>query len=88
MDSQEICLTFQTLSIYDVFNYLITSRSDYDKKKMKAFKSCEDYRLFFDGHVKNLEYNCLSEDDPLCFFRAKVKPTQRDKTYLNENFYE
>ena len=51
------------ITLYDVFNYLITSRSDYDKKKLKAFKSCEDYRLFFDGHVEDLEYNCLSEDD-------------------------
>ena len=76
------------ITLYDVFNYLITSRSDYDKKKLKAFKSCEDYRLFFDGHVEDLEYNCLSVDDPLCFFRTKVKPTQRDKTYLSENFYK
>ncbi|XP_056005447.1 uncharacterized protein LOC125652255 [Ostrea edulis] len=76
------------ITLYDVFNYLITSRSDYDRKKLKAYKSCEDYRLYFDGHVDDLEYHGLSKEEPLCLFRAKVKPTQRDKTYLNESYYK
>ena len=37
--------------LYDIFNYLLCSRADYDRRKLKAFKSFEDYRLFYDGHV-------------------------------------
>jgi hypothetical protein len=88
MDGFSHCMSdLPTITLYDVFNYLITSRSDYDRKKLKAYKSCEDYRLYFDGHIEDLEYNGLSKEDLLCFFRAKVKPTQRDKTYLNESCY-
>ena len=74
------------VTLYDFFNYLITSRADYDRRKLKAYKSCDDYRLFYDGHVENLEFNGLG-DSPLCLFRAKVKPTQGDKTYQNKSHY-
>ena len=75
------------LTLYDVFNYLITSRADYDRRKLKAYKSCDDYRLFYDGHVENLQYNSLG-DNQYGLFRAKVKPTQREKTYLNKTHYD
>ncbi|KAK3083939.1 hypothetical protein FSP39_005662 [Pinctada imbricata] len=73
-------------TLLDIFNYLLYRTSDYDKKKLKAYKSCEDYRLFVDGHVESLLFNSCG-DSELCVFRAKVKPTQRDKTYLNTKFY-
>jgi hypothetical protein len=73
--------------LIDVFNYLIFSKCDYDGKKLKGYKSFEDYRLFYDGHVTNLLFNPLTTDDKSCIFKASVKPTQRDKTYLNKEFY-
>lgn len=74
--------------LIDVFNYIIFNKSDYDGKKLKGYKSFEDYRLFYDGHVESLEYNHIADNSAVCVFRAKVKPTQRDKTYLNKTFYD
>lgn len=82
-DFSNIPLTF---TLYDIFNYLLHKTSDYDKKRLKAYKSCEDYRLFVDGHVENLTFNNCG-DASVCVFRAKVKPTQRDKTYMNTKYY-
>ena len=73
--------------LIDIFNYLIFSHSEYDEKKLKGYKSYEDYILFYDGHVETLKYNSLGDHEN-CLFRAKVKPTQRDKTFLNKPFYD
>ncbi|KAK7110990.1 hypothetical protein V1264_014778 [Littorina saxatilis] len=48
------------IGLIDVFNYLIDSRTDFDKKATKAYKSYEDYRLFHDGHV--LELKCWNNE--------------------------
>ncbi|XP_060084278.1 uncharacterized protein LOC132563554 [Ylistrum balloti] len=74
-------------SLYDLFNYLINSKADYDKKKLKAYKSCDDYRLFIDGHIEELLFNEL-KSYPVCLFKAKCKPTQREVTYLNKKHYD
>ncbi|XP_046570810.1 uncharacterized protein LOC124279052, partial [Haliotis rubra] len=47
-----------------------------------------DYRLFYDGHVQLLEINTLTDDSQVCLFSAKVKPTRRDRTYLNQSCYQ
>ena len=73
--------------LIDVFNYLIFNKSDYDGRKLKGYKSFEDYRLFYDGHVESLLFNPLQDKDNACLFKAQVKPTQRDKTYLNKDNY-
>ena len=73
--------------LIDIFNYLIFNRSEYDGKKLKGYKSYDDYRLFYDGSVEVLEFNDLG-DHRNCLFRTKVKPTQKDKTFLNKDFYE
>lgn len=74
--------------LIDIFNYMIFNKSDYDGKKLKGYKSFENYRLFYDGNVESLEYNHIADNSDVCVFRAKVKPTQRDKTYLNKTFYD
>lgn len=53
----------------------------------KGYKFFEDFRLFHDGHVENLLFNPLQDNDKVCLFKAQVKPTQRDKTYLNKDYY-
>ena len=73
--------------LYDIFNYLIVNRTDYDRKKLKAYKSFEDYRLFADGNVEQMKFNEVSEASSVCVFLAQVKPTQKDKTYLNKQTY-
>lgn len=73
------------VSLYDVFNYLLYKTVNYDRRKLKAYKSCEDYRLYFDGYVESLE---ITELNSLFIFLAAVKPTQKDKTYLNTSTYD
>ena len=41
-------------SLYDIFNYLIYSIAEYDKQKLAAYKSFDDYRLFDEGYVESL----------------------------------
>lgn len=74
--------------LIDVFKYMIFNKSDYDGKKLKGYKSFEDYRLFYDGYVESVEYNHIADNSVVCVFRANVKPSQRDKTYLNKTFYD
>ncbi|XP_067686978.1 uncharacterized protein [Haliotis asinina] len=58
---------------------------DYDRGKLRAYKSFQDYRLYADGHVNSVEY--VDTTDTVVIFKASVKPTQRDKTYLKSEFY-
>lgn len=62
--------------LIDIFNYMIFSRTEYDGKKLKGYKSYEDYRLFYDDHVESLMFNPLGSEKN-CLFKAKAKPTQR-----------
>ena len=71
--------------LYDIFNYLIEKRTDFNKKVTKAYKSFEDYRLFYDGHV--LDLKCHTNGKFCCYF-ARVRPTQRQKTYLLTDSYK
>ena len=61
-----------TFGLYDIFNYLLKNRSDYDRKKLKAYKSATDYRLFIDGHVEHLEY-WDNGDHQFGVFRGEVR---------------
>ena len=81
--------------LYDVFNHLICFQAENDRRKLRAYKSFEGYRLFSDGHVLDIKVtsadstNCTSssscseipERKDLFIFRAEVKPMQKDKTY-------
>ena len=57
------------------------------EKKLKAFKSFEDYRLFADGHVEKLLHNPVSPTSEVSVSNATARPTQKDKTYLNKSTY-
>ena len=32
------------VGLYDIFNYLIVFRTDYDRRKLSAYKAFDDYR--------------------------------------------
>ena len=40
--------------LFDIFNHLIYHSSEYDKQGLGAYKSYENYRLFYDGYVESL----------------------------------
>lgn len=74
------------IGLYNIFNYLLYSRADYDQRKLQAYKSAEDYRLCVDGHVLQvLTYD--NGDSDIVSILSHVKPTQKDLTYLKKNFY-
>jgi hypothetical protein len=58
------------ITLYGVFNYLITLRSDYDRgNNYKSFTNHSKislYRLHFDGRVEDFGYVELTKEDPLC----------------------
>ena len=40
--------------LFDIFNYLIYHSSECDKQGLAAYKSYENYRIFYDGYVESL----------------------------------
>ena len=46
--------------LYDIFNYLICSSTEYDKQGLAAYKSLDEYHLFQDGYVESLLTESLS----------------------------
>jgi len=73
-------------SLYEVFNYLVESQSGYDRRKLKGYKAFDEYRLYADGHIANLEVNRMTPEKIV--FWALVKPTQKDLTYLRKDGYK
>ena len=70
--------------LIDIFNYLVNSRADYDNKKLKAYKSFDDYRLYEDGHIQSLSLKKLKNH---YIFLASVLPTCRAITFLQKPAY-
>ncbi|KXJ08857.1 hypothetical protein AC249_AIPGENE14738 [Exaiptasia diaphana] len=62
--------------LYDIFNFLIYNTTTYDKQGLAAYKSFEDYRLFYDGHVESLL--CCSIQG-LFVYRAKLYKVPDEK---------
>lgn len=77
-----------TFSLFDVFNYLLYKTTNYDQRRLKAYKSCEDFRLFFDGYVEQLKMKQLDTHPEVYIIKSCVKPPQKDKTYLNKTAYD
>lgn len=63
------------VGLVDILNYLIERRSDFDKRKAKAYNSFEDYQLFLDRHVAELK--CVLVKNKVCVCSASENPPQR-----------
>lgn len=61
------------------FRDLYVGKQDYSEENISLFKSLLGFKLFCDGHVIDLKY-CPLEENNFCFFKFKVKPTERAKT--------
>ena len=73
-----VYLTFSTTSYHS---------TNYDKQGLAAFKSYEDYSLFYDGYVESLLTNYHKEAQ-VHVFVGKVKPAMKEKTKDNKEFYD
>ena len=69
------------IGLYDIFNYLLETPADYDVKKLKAYKSADDYKLYSGGAVEDLTYSANGEH-ALGIVKARVKPTQKNLWFV------
>ena len=74
------------LSLYLSF-YLIYSIAKYDKQKLAAYKSFDDYCLFDEGYVESLMTTVL-RDEGMHLFIGKVRPSMNKKTDDSKKFYD
>ncbi|XP_068707905.1 uncharacterized protein [Montipora foliosa] len=72
--------------LYDIFNSLIYHSTEYDKQRLAAYKSFDDYRLFNDGYVESLQNVQLNEVG-VHLYVAKVKPFMKIKTDEGKDHY-
>ena len=73
--------------LFDIFNHLIYHSSEYDKQGLAAYKSYENYRLFYDGYVESL-LTAYRQDAGVHVYVSKVKPTMKEKTKDGKEFYD
>ena len=73
--------------LFDIFNHLIYHSSEYDKQGLAAYKSYENYRLFYDGYVESL-LTAYRQDAGVHVYVGKVKPTMKEKTKDGKDFYD
>ena len=43
--------------LFDIFNHLIYSSTEYDKQGLAAYKAFDDYRIFEEGYFESLSIN-------------------------------
>lgn len=68
------------VSIFDVYNYLLTFPEIYSHSKLKEYKKLEGYTLFLDGYV--LDLSCGQFSPPFTNYftvHSKVKPKTRER---------
>ena len=71
----------------DIYHYLV-GKDGYDEDCLRSYKSLQGFRLYIDGHVEDLKYHKISDNQTgYCYFQSKVKPTERSKTEDGKDFY-
>lgn len=73
---------FPNFTYGDMYAYLI-NKEGYDHESLKAYKSFEGYRLFWDGHVLKLMKN-KNLFNGYHYVKFGVKPTEREKTQVGQ----
>ncbi len=62
--------------LFDIFNHLIYSSTEYDKQGLAAYKAFDDYRLFEEGYVESL----VTKPLPMIgvhLYMGKVRPSMK-----------
>ena len=75
--------------LMDIFNHLIMSKADYDKRMLSSWRSFEEYNLCLNGHIQSLGVKTVRDLDVSDFFVfvAGVIPTQKEKSQEGEKLY-
>ena len=56
----------------DVYNYLINTPSTFSKESLKAYKSLEAFNFYENGHVQDVSYHSIKEENCFCFIKSEV----------------
>ena len=62
--------------LFDIFNHLIYSSTEYDKQGLAAYKAFDDYRLFEEGYVESLLTKSLPTVG-VYLYVGKVRPSMK-----------
>jgi hypothetical protein len=70
----------------DLYNYLV-GKCAYSQESLKSYKSLLGYKLYYDGHVQNLQCHHRNGSN-YHSFKFSVKPTERSKVDGGESTYK
>lgn len=73
--------------LFDIFNHLIYSSTEYDKQGLASYKAFDDYRHFEEGYVESL----LTKPLPgvgVHLFVGKVRPSMKKSDDDGKAFYD
>ena len=59
--------------MYDMYNYLVNSPSEYTHDNLKAYKSLEAFNFFVCNHVQDIYYNDITKESEFCSIKTKVQ---------------
>ena len=72
--------------LFDIFNHLIYSSTEYDKQGLAMYKAFDDYHLFEEGYVESLLTKPLPSVG-VHLFVAKVRPSMKKSDDDGKPFY-
>ena len=73
--------------LFDIFNHLIYSSTEYDKQRLAAYRAFDDYRLFEEGYVESLLTKPLASVG-VHLFVGKVRPSMKKSDDQGKAFYD
>ena len=62
----------QDISWPDVYNYLINTPNTFSKESLKAYKSLEAYNFYENGHVQDIFFHSIKEENCFCFINFNL----------------
>ena len=71
----------------DLYNYLISTPSEFTHKSLKAYRSLEAYNYFLCGHVQRCYFYDVPSSE-CCFVRSFVLPGQRQNLKNVSELYD
>ena len=69
---------------FDIYNYLIAYKDNYDHKMLKSFKNLDGYQLYKAGYVEDIKFCKNAGVQDFAVIKFLVKPKQRKEDPINK----